>query len=373
MTKLISVIVPVYNVEDYLGRFLKSVKDQTMDMNQVEVIIVNDGSTDDSLSVLSKFSELISNMIVASKENGGAASARNAGLEIATGEYVAFLDPDDYIEKDYLELAYGEAIRTGADIVLFNAYREIEDYSKNKTGLNAGAAINVSYWEHARESFVTSSEKDIASMQRQILYPYMKAHCGSMSFNRNIPLSAPWDKLYKRSFLIEDGLKFPEELKVLDDMCFNFIAFGRAKRIAYLPVKLYHYQVIQSSVTNSYKADRVGLDMKAFEYIEKNMAEATRGDYSDAETMLQAYYARIIKSFAICCRLQFFNPKNYKGRRQKLYEVTRYMRTEPYTTAFFGIKLFHLEWKLIFVALAGRMKMPVLLEILDLFENKIIR
>ena len=57
MTKLISVIVPVYNVEDYLGRFLKSVKDQTMDMNQVEVIIVNDGSTDDSLSVLSKFSE----------------------------------------------------------------------------------------------------------------------------------------------------------------------------------------------------------------------------------------------------------------------------------------------------------------------------
>lgn len=115
----ISVIVPVYNVYDYLDKCLDSLVKQTD--QDFEVIIVNDGSTDDSQKIIDKYVSQYSNMHAFSKENGGLSSARNYGIERATGDYVLFLDSDDYYEPDTIEILKKEAI-DGDDIIVFRMF-----------------------------------------------------------------------------------------------------------------------------------------------------------------------------------------------------------------------------------------------------------
>ena len=101
---LISIIIPVYNAEQVLPRCLDSLLNQTY--KQTEIIVINDGSKDDSLAVCQKYASSALNITVLSQENGGAAKARNAGLDIARGEYIMFVDADDYVEEDYCEVLY---------------------------------------------------------------------------------------------------------------------------------------------------------------------------------------------------------------------------------------------------------------------------
>ena len=93
----VSVIVPVYNVEKYITRCLTSLINQTLD--DLEIILVNDGSTDNSVAIIREYKRQHDNIILVEKENGGLSSARNFGLVYATGEYIAFLDSDDYVER----------------------------------------------------------------------------------------------------------------------------------------------------------------------------------------------------------------------------------------------------------------------------------
>ena len=98
---IVSILIPVYNVENYLDKCLDSVISQTM--NNIEIICVNDGSTDHSGEILEKYQKKDKRIIVVNKENGGLPSARNAGLEIARGKYIGFVDADDYINSDMYE------------------------------------------------------------------------------------------------------------------------------------------------------------------------------------------------------------------------------------------------------------------------------
>ena len=358
--KKVSVILPIYNVEKYLDRCLKSILSQTMPMEDTEILLVDDGSTDASPSMCDKYAAEHDHIAVIHQRNAGAAGARNAGLTAANGEYVAFIDPDDYIEPHYLETAYKEAIRTGADIVVFDAYREVASAGCVNDAAE-GNNMKAELWNHAPCMFTTCDSGDISSMRCQILYPYMRAHTGNIRFKRDIPLSAPWDKLYKREFLVRNGLRFPEELRVLDDMCFNFMAFGKARKISYLPTALYHYCIQSGTITSSYKANRAELDMKVFEFLEREIG--------GGRNLVQAYYARVIKSFAICCNLSFFNKKNPLGKRQQLAMAKEYMAKSPYNDAFRHIKLRNLEWKLKLVTIAGRLQNPRMLKVLHALQN----
>nr|WP_297706639.1 glycosyltransferase [uncultured Butyrivibrio sp.] len=361
MGKKVSIILPVYNVEKYLPRCIDSILAQTMPKDELEVIFVDDGSKDGSGKLLDTHAAQYSHFKVIHQTNAGAAAARNAGLKIATGEYVAFVDPDDYIDEKYCQEPYEEGVRNGADIVLFDALKETsftDKYGKEETKV-----ISLS---HAEKSFVTTSSEDILSMCCQILYPYMKATAGGEEFKADVPLAAPWDKLYKREFLIGNNLHFQEDLKVLDDMCFNYIAFSKAGKVSYIPKALYHYQVWQTSITNSYKKDRPLQDMKVFDFIKKNI----EGQKDTDNRLRQAYYARIIKSFAICCRLYFFNIENPGNNKERLSEIKNYMSKEPYSSAFRNVRLGSLEWKLVIVALAGKCKSAWIMRLLHMLQNR---
>jgi glycosyltransferase involved in cell wall biosynthesis len=347
MHKKLSVIIPVYNAAAYLDRCMENLVEQSMASTDYEIILVDDGSPDDSGDICENYSGSYNFITTIHQENAGPAAARNAGLDLATGEYVAFIDPDDIVEKMYLEVAYAQAVHFGSDIVIFDAYRERVKGDETET----------EKWSHAPYSFNTTSREDIMSMQRQILYPYMAARVDGVTMDKHVPLAAPWDKVYRRSFLVAKGLRFPEELRVLDDMCFNFEAFGEAHSISYIPTFLYHYRVEETSITNSYKADRPQQDMKVFEHL-KDSINGMGFDRVESERFRQALYARIIKSFAISMRLYFFNPKNPKSGEEILEELRNYMDTMPYKLAFKGIQLGNLEPKLKVVTMACRLKKP---------------
>ncbi len=360
MSKKVSIILPVYNVENYLPRCLDSILAQTMPSADLEIILVDDGSKDGSGTIIDDYAAKYDHITAIHQENGGAAAARNAGLKLATAEYVAFVDPDDYIEKEYCSIPYNEAVKSGADIVLFDAFKETGNAdSKGRTG------TKMVLLGHAAEGFVSTVYEDRLSMQCQILYPFTKAKAGNVTFNSDIPLAAPWDKLFKRSFLYRNNLHFHEDLKVLDDMCFNLVAFSKAGIISYIPKALYHYQVWESSITNSYKADRPIQDMKVFAFVKKTIDEQPDLE----EKLLQAYYARVIKSFAICCRLYFFNDKNPGSNKERRSEIRSYMNKEPYLSAFRNVRLSELEWKLVIVTLAGKCKSAGSMNLLHKLQN----
>ena len=164
-------------------------------------------------------------------------------------------------------------------------------------------------------------------------------------------------------------MRFSEELKVLDDMFFNYQVFSLVKRVVYFPDPLYHYCIWNGSITNSYRADRPELDQKAFEYIRKEILAADIDNMREPY-VLQAFYARVIKSFAICCRLCFFNDLNKKSQKEKLLAVKNYMKLDVYDNAFKKVRLSKIEWKLWLVTIAGRIKSPRLLYLLHMLQNR---
>lgn len=131
ISKTLSIIIPVYNVEKYITRCLDSIYDQNFDETLFEVIAVNDGSPDNSLSILERYKEIHQNFSIHTKENGGLSSARNKGLELAKGRYVWFVDSDDWITDDSLKTIF-EIIEKGYDVISTTLIYSYDDESKNR-------------------------------------------------------------------------------------------------------------------------------------------------------------------------------------------------------------------------------------------------
>jgi glycosyltransferase involved in cell wall biosynthesis len=122
----ISVIVPIYNMEKYLEKCLDSLLSQTLE--EIEIICVDDGSKDASPEILKRYAEKSAKIISLRKENGGLSDARNYGLPYATGEYIGYLDSDDFVDTDMYEIMYNKAKEQGSDIVECNLHHTYQDY-----------------------------------------------------------------------------------------------------------------------------------------------------------------------------------------------------------------------------------------------------
>lgn len=124
----VSIIVPVYNAQKYLSETIDSIENQTF--KNMEVIFVNDGSTDESLKILEKYQKKYSNIRIITQTNGGQASARNTGIEAAKGDFIAFVDADDLLVNDYIEKMYSEAISKSSDLVICGYEKFYDDTKK---------------------------------------------------------------------------------------------------------------------------------------------------------------------------------------------------------------------------------------------------
>ena len=220
----VSVIIPVYNTEKYLRECLDSVVNQTL--KDIEIICIDDGSTDSSLNILNEYAEHDDRFTIITQENQGAGAARNRGLKIAKGEYLSFLDADDFLTlKNSLEKLFIQSLETNSDICvcLSNKYDNTEkkfiscDWVKN-----------------------TQHIKNKKIFNRDDISEYLYQFC-------NIPA---FTKLYKNTFIKENEVKF-QEIKTCNDVYFNFYTLALASRITMLEDELITYRLSNDQLSKT--------------------------------------------------------------------------------------------------------------------------
>lgn len=213
----ISVIIPVFNKEKYLDECLTSAINQTL--NDIEIICVNDGSTDASQKILEQYSRKDSRIKILEQNNRGPGSARNEGLKIAEGEYIFFLDADDWIELDALEKLYDNAKENESELVLFNAIEHLPEGNFRK---------RIYYPENIEGTFDFHQKTDIVMNNFLIVCT----------------------KLHKTDFLRKNYISF-SEVGLFEDVFFHIKSIIKAKRISYLNEIFYNYRRTETNTRQS--------------------------------------------------------------------------------------------------------------------------
>lgn len=213
MVDLISIIVPIYNTQKYLAQCIDSILYQTYE--KIEILCINDGSTDDSISILLDYAARDGRIKLISHENVGASRARNEMMGIASGEYIMFLDSDDYLEPNAVERALKCIESSGADIAVFDA-QDFDDLTGNK--------IDHSYLRFKP----TEKCREICAVTHpEAIFSFTSTVC--------------WNKIYRRSFLMENELIFLDYSNH-EDVYFSLAALLKASSVALLDEKLVFYR-----------------------------------------------------------------------------------------------------------------------------------
>ena len=225
----ISIIVPVYNVQDYLNRALDSLYRQN-DADRHEIILVNDGSTDKSYSICKQYKRIIPNTILIDKNNGGLSDARNAGIAMARGEYVFFLDSDDWLAPNALEVLYDFAKDNNCEVVQGGFYYAYDDH--------------LLYDAQYKEPFVLDRSE---AMFRLIQNDYVK--------------NFAWGKLYKSE--IAKRYPFPKG-KYFEDSYWQHLVMNEITNYGIVPTPLYYYRQHSSSISGEFSIKNLDL-LKGYE------------------------------------------------------------------------------------------------------------
>ncbi|MFA7658463.1 MAG: glycosyltransferase [Candidatus Gastranaerophilaceae bacterium] len=239
----LSVIIPVHNGEKHLERCLKSIVNQTF--ADMEIIIVNDGSTDDSRQICENFVEFDKRIVLINQANKGLSGARNAGITIAKGDYVGFVDGDDWVDLNFFEKLYDTAINHTADIAVADFIREYPHSQKHRLKL-----------KEEKVYFNTPEKYAVCRMHKE---------------------GCVWNKIYKRNLIEENGLRF-EEGVFYEDREFTAKILHYSNKLVTAENTYYHYFVNNNSITRNRKTkkqkqDYIRAKQKVLEFIkEKNIA-----------------------------------------------------------------------------------------------------
>lgn len=224
----ISIIIPCYNVENYIGRCLDSLLAQTIGREHIELICVNDASADDTLSILLHYEKLYPDVIIVIRfdENRGQGAARNAALSYASGAYIGYVDADDFVKPDMLEKLYDALVDYDCDFVECR-WETIDDAGMRQGWGKVGkpGLMDLNIYENRVE--------------------YIKVSLG---------MTAVWNKLYKKSFIIDNEIFFPEGLRY-EDFFFCFLVYLYAGKYFRVDEALYYYYVNNTGTVRNRKAE----------------------------------------------------------------------------------------------------------------------
>ncbi|MEG0679284.1 MAG: glycosyltransferase family 2 protein [Carnobacterium sp.] len=249
----VSIIMPIYNVEKQLEKAIESVLNQTY--RNIELILVNDGSPDNSIQICRYYEEIDDRVCVINQKNAGAGYARNAGLAQSSGQYIYFIDPDDYIEINLIEDNLKIAKETNADLVVFGFFEEVT--SKDGSSTNK---IN-------RPKLISSKTQD------QFRNHFDEYH----SFTPY----ALWNKMYKHRYLIENNVQFSNQ-KIGEDALFNLQVYRQIGKVEINSRAYYHYIYRSDSAVNHYTENRFKQEYHVAESFEQLMKEWDKSlEYKD--------------------------------------------------------------------------------------------
>ena len=303
----ISVILPVYKVEKYIDQCMNTVLNQTY--QNLEIILVDDGSPDNCGKICDEYQKKDARIKVIHKKNGGAPAARNDALKIATGDWIAYVDPDDWIEPEAFEEALKVGLRDNSDIVIFNTYINTGDQQREVKAFP--------------NDFCTDDRKIIQAMQLSSLSKNYSP------FSDNWSQGFPWDKIYRADFLKEHNVLWPINVKANDDVIYTIHAFQFARRISYFDRTFYHYRMNPESIGHKYMPDRVKVDHDI--YVEMMRIKELYHLGSDYDLAL---YSRIMRNVWLSLGRCFFHPQNTKSLRQKLKDIGEMLDDEIISNAF---------------------------------------
>ena len=302
----VSIIVPVYKVEKYLRRSMDSLVNQTL--NEIEIICINDGSPDNSLSILREYEakEKVKKIVIIDKQNEGVWKGRFDGIRAATGEYITFVDSDDYVTLDYAEKLYNEAKRSGSDISISGFYRVDVDT------------------EHIYSTEMTKHEGEVIELD--------KNPEGILSVN-----TALWNKLYKAEVL--KNLKTLENPpRILDDMMFLLLAYLNTNKITFIKDPLYYYMVRTDSIMGQIKKEQVKDTQDAMVRIKNIYKETEKGKSLEEIIDLMAF---IHFGISLMLRLSSDKTCNFKeemkSMREYLAQNFSLWRKSKYINIFYSI------------------------------------
>lgn len=231
---LVSIIVPIYNAELHLEKCINSIIDQTY--TNIECILINDGSTDNSLSICTQLADQSHQFSVYSQENSGVSKARNKGLEVAKGDWFMFVDSDDWIEPDTIEKSLKIAYKYNADIVGFNLFIDVKDKIIKSYALKPNIIVRD---KSTTKYFIIDTlvpNYDFKTNLVDISIPNIRSSCA---------------KLFSSS--ICNKIRFKERLEIGEDMVFSMSTYNAANNIVFINEYLYHYTKNTYSAMHQFK------------------------------------------------------------------------------------------------------------------------
>lgn len=340
MKPIISIVVPIYNMEGYLPRCLDSLLGQTYPL--FEIVAVNDGSTDGSLDVLKRYTAADSRIRLIDSANGGVAAARNLGMASCRGEYIGFVDPDDWVEPEMYGEMHAAALEHDADIVMCGYTREF------------GTHANPKLFPLPDMTILRGDEVQ-TGMTRRLVGPIGAETASPEHLDA---WGTVWSKLYRAELLSKSGIAF-EDLSVIgsnEDTLFNVMAFREASSFLFLNRPYYHYwRANEGSITTRYKPEH----LKRF-LVQYDKLEAAVEGSMDAAEYRKALGNRIALNVMglglnIISRS---NPASFRGKLKQVRELLSQPRMKA-SLAEFDVSASPLVWKLFFTG--ARLRLVLLI------------
>ncbi|WP_309088629.1 glycosyltransferase [Domibacillus sp.] len=327
MNPKVSIIVPVYNMERYLKRCLNSLLNQTF--SDIEIIAVNDGSTDGTENILNEYLQRDNRIKVITQKNGGVSSARNEGIKAAQGEFIGFVDPDDWVNEKMYETMYTEAAAGKTDIVMCSYVREFGSHSKEKN-------FEVDTFRY--------EGNEVHKMMRRLVGPL-----GDETANPELldAWGTVWSKLYRVDLIQENDLQFVDlkEIGTNEDTLFNIQAFYYASSFHFLNKPFYHYwRGNAHSITTGYKANLLEQWFTLYKQIE---------EFLENNNMEDEHFTAL--NNRICLNVLGLGLNTMSAdtlsERMKIKSIKAFLEHERIKQSFYTFELTHfpINWKVFFL------------------------
>lgn len=287
-----SVIIPVYNTENYLDRCTLSCINQTY--KDFEIILINDGSKDNSGTICDEYSKKDNRIKVIHQENAGVSTARNVGIINAIGDYIVFLDSDDYLEFNMLEKLNNIIENNEVECIIYNLKNELEN--------------KIVYGKELIDSLIT--------------------------LIRTETINSPWNKIYKRSIIEKYNIKFDKKIQIGEDLLFNISYISKIKTIYLYNDKLYNYTIENNnSLTSKYKKDKyiqlMFVDSRIKEYLKS---------YNDKRLLECEKFVRLKNIFS--CFMDLSHKECKYSKKEKLQFIKKVKKDNKIIIKKLGIKLY---------------------------------
>lgn len=292
-TEKVSVIIPIYNEESYLKKCIDSVLKQTY--HNIEVLLVNDGSTDNSFEICKKYAESDKRVIVLNQENMGVSAARNQGIRKSRGKYIVFVDSDDWIEAETIRNLIDIQSNYNYDLVIYGHYKD--DLIAKKRD------------EYKQPKNIIKDKKDISYLLSDLILTER--------------LNALWNKMYKSSIIKNYNISFSEKLNIAEDLLFNFQYFMNVNSLFILGEPYYHYMVREEeSLTTKYHPHKYEMLTKVNDYMQLELT--TRESYKAALQSTQ--HIRIKNIYSVF--LDLLSKSSHNTRKERLEYIDLIIQKE---------------------------------------------